>query len=332
MKKKIRLGFIGAGGIAAGHAKRLLATGNVEIAGLVDPDPTAFKRLYTRCPETRQIPTYAEYTEMLDTLSLDGVLVLTPHALHFEHICESLKRGLHVLSEKPLVCSSAQARRVIALARKTDRVLSLSYQRHYEPVFRYMRSEIQNGRLGEIEFVQAMQAQEWLRLTQNTWRQDLGLSGGGQLNDSGSHLIDIILWVTGLDVSEVMAHGENFGTEVDVNSAISLKFSNGALGNLSIIGNAPTWHEDHTIIGSRGAFYLRQDGTLLQQDARGKARTVRLPNYTANPDSNFVQCIRGTAQTETPPECGLTTLRVTEALWRSMKRGAPIRLRPTRGA
>jgi len=329
--KRVRLGFIGAGNVAAGHFNRLMATGRADVVALADPSTASLKRMHRRCPGTGTLPTYPTYEAMLDRETLDGVLVLSPHAFHYGQIAAALRRGLHVLSEKPLVCSSARARDVIRLARKAGRVLSLSYQRHYDPVFRYMRSEIQKGRLGEIQFVQAMQAQEWLRLTRDTWRQDLEISGGGQLNDSGSHLIDIVLWVTGLDVAEVMALGDTFGTGVDVNSAITLKFSNGALGNLSVIGNAPAWHEDHTIIGSRGAFYLRQDGSLLQQGPTGKARAVRLPSYTANPDSNFVDCILGCARTETPPECGLATLRATEAMWRSMERGRPVTLKPGKG-
>jgi len=331
MSSKLRLGFIGAGGIAGGHYERLQDTGQADIVGLVEPDGAALKRFHRRCPTARGIAVYDDAAALLREGALDGVLVLTPHACHYEQIRAALRCGVHVLSEKPLVCKSGDAKRLIALAKKTDRVLSLSYQRHYDPTFRYMRDQIQKGVLGDIQFVQAMQAQEWLRLTRDTWRQDLALSGGGQLNDSGSHLIDIVLWVTGLDVTEVFARGENFGCEVDVNSAITLRFKNGALGNLSIIGNAPTWHEDHTIIGSKGAFYLRQDGTLLQQGPTGKPRAVRLPRYTENPDSNFLQCIRGKAVTETPPECGLATLRATEAMWRSMERGKPVTLRSIYG-
>ena len=332
MSTKLRLGFIGVGGIAGGHYERLQKTGQADIVGLVDPDPAALKRFFRRYPTARDIPRYENHATLLREADLDGVLVLTPHACHYEQIGDALKQGVHVLSEKPLVCKSADAQRLIKLAAKTGKVLSLSYQRHYDPVFRYMRSEIQRGALGDIQFVQAMQAQEWLRLTRDTWRQSLALSGGGQLNDSGSHLIDIVLWVTGLEVSEVFARGESFGCEVDVNSAITLRFRNGALGNLSIIGNAPTWHEDHSIIGAKGAFYLRQDGTLLQQGPTGKPRKVRLPRYRENPDSNFLQCIRGKAVTETPPECGLATLRATEAMWRSMERGKPVTLRASNGA
>ncbi|MBX3176443.1 MAG: Gfo/Idh/MocA family oxidoreductase [Candidatus Hydrogenedentes bacterium] len=327
MSKKVRLGFIGAGGVAAGHFNRLMATGKAEIAALADPAPEALARFQKRCPDSRGIPFFPDYESMIGSVDLDGVLVLSPHACHFEQIMTCLGQGLHVLSEKPFVCGSRNARKAIDRARKSGKVLSLSFQRHYEPVFRYMRETIRRGALGEIQFVQAMQAQEWLRLTEGTWRQSLEISGGGQLNDSGSHLIDIVLWVTGVPVVEVFAQSEYFGREVDINSAITMKFANGALANLSVIGNAPAWHEDHTIVGASGAFYLRQDGSLLQQDAKGRTKTVRLPKHTQNPDSNFVQCILGRAVTDTPPECGLETLRVTEALWQSARLGRPVKLK-----
>lgn len=326
MTRKIQIGFIGAGGIAPGHYERLVATGRAEIVGLADPSPDSLARFRERCPGSEAIPSFATYEEMLAALTLDAVLVLSPHACHGEQIAASLRAGLHVLSEKPFVCDSREARAMIELARERGKVLSLSYQRHYDPVFRYMRNAIAEGQLGEIQFVQSMQAQEWLRLTEGTWRQVHALSCGGQLNDSGSHVIDILLWVTGLEVEEVMARGEYFGREVDVNGAITVKFRNGALGNISIIGNAPTWHEDHTIVGSKGAFYVRQDGPLLQQDAQGTVSPCVLPGYTDNPDSNFVRCIFGEAKTESPPECGLQTMVVTEAIWAAMATGEAVKL------
>ncbi len=326
MTRNIRVGFIGAGGIAPGHYHRLAATGRAEIVALTDPSAESLARFRERCPGSDAIPAYTRYEEMLASVELDAVLVLSPHACHGEQIAASLNRGLHVLTEKPFVCGSQEARTLINLARETGKVLSLSYQRHYDPVFRYMRSAIAEGQIGEVQFVQSMQAQEWLRLTEGTWRQVHALSGGGQLNDSGSHVVDIILWVTGLQVAEVTARGEYFGREVDVNGAITFKFENGALGNLSIIGNAPAWHEDHTIIGSKGAFYLRQDGTLIQQDALGATVPCALPEYAENPDSNFIRCILGEDTTQSPPECGLQTLLVTEAIWKAMSTGGAVRL------
>jgi predicted dehydrogenase len=263
---------------------------------------------------------------MLKAGQLDAVVVQSPHTVHYAQIRDSLKRGLHVLTEKPMVCTIRDAKALLRQAEKCGRVLMISYQRHFDPQFRYMRDQIRKGAIGEVEYVQAVLSQEWLRITANTWRQVLAESGGGQLNDSGSHLVDILMWVTGMKVREVFAIQENFKGEVDINATLSMRFENGALGSLSIIGNAPGWWEDHTIVGSRGAFYLRFGAGLVQQDALGRQKPVKLPKYTKNPDANFVDAVLGKDEVQTPPECGLRVMEVTEAAWKSAATGKPVRV------
>jgi len=328
MSKKLRIGFIAAGGISGGHYIRLHETKKAQVVALNDPSKASLKRFCEQFPEARKLPHYADYRDMLRNEELDGVVVQSPHVFHFEQSSACLAKGLHVLSEKPMVCTISHAKALIKKAKEAKRVLMISYQRHFEPVFRYMREQIAKGALGEVQYVQAIQSQEWLRATGGTWRHKLAESCGGQLNDSGSHLIDIVMWVTGMKVSEVFAKCENFGGEVDINSTLAMRFENGALGSMSVIGNAPGWYEDHTIVGSKGAFYLRQAGvdTLVQQDAVGKRIQIKLPKYGKNPDANFVDCILRKDVPQTPPECGLRTIEVTEAAWKSAASGKPVKV------
>ena len=329
MAGKFRVGFIGAGGISHGHWHRLHATGKARVVALNDPSDESLKRFYERCEGSKGLPTYKDYRDMLKNEPLDAVLVLSPHYVHYEQCYVSLGKGLHVLTEKPMVCTIKHANSLIRKAKEAHRVLMISYQRHFEPKFRYMRDQIAKGALGEIQYVQAIQCQEWLRGTKGTWRQRLAESCGGQLNDSGSHLVDIVMWVTGMKVREVAAWYENFATEVDINSTLAMRFENGALGSMSVIGNAPRWYEDHTIVGSKGAFYLRQGGVdeLVHQDALGRTITIKLPKYTKNPDSNFIDCMLGKDVPQTPPECGLRTIEVTEAAWKSAaSSGKPVKV------
>jgi predicted dehydrogenase len=329
MALKVRIGFIGAGGIAPGHWRRLHETKIARVVALNDPSDESLRKFYAKCPGAELLPVYGDYREMLRREQLDAVLILSPHTVHFRQATDALNRGLHVLCEKPMTCCIKHANLLMRTAEKAGRTLMISYQRHFDPAFRYMRQQIAAGNIGEIQYVQALQCQEWLRLTRGTWRQKISHSGGGQLNDSGSHLVDIMMWVTGLRISEVFASQVNFKTEVDINSSLAMKFSNGAIGSMSIVGNAPGWYEDHTIVGDRGALFMRQNGkeTLVHQDAMGKQVKVRLPKYSKNPDSNFIDCILGKDEPQTPPQCGLRTIEVTEAAWKSAAAGRPIALK-----
>ncbi len=326
MSKKLRIGFIAAGGISIGHYERIMATKKAAVTALNDPSEESIRRFRAQCPGSEKLPVYKDYRDMLRNEELDGVVVQSPHVYHYEQTMAALGKGLHVLSEKPMTCTIGHAKKMIAKARAQQRVLMISYQRHFDPMFRYMREQIAKGKLGEIQYVQAIQSQEWLRATRNTWRQVLAESCGGQINDSGSHLVDIVMWVTGMKVKEVYARMDNFGTEVDINSSLAMTFENGAIGSMSVIGNAPTWYEDHSIVGSKGAFYLRQGIGLIHQDAVGRPIEVRLPKYAKNPDANFIDCILGKDVPQTPPECGLRTIEVTEAAWKSAASGKPVRV------
>jgi predicted dehydrogenase len=164
------------------------------------------------------------------------------------------------------------------------------------------------------------------------WRQQLSLSGGGQLNDSGSHLLDIILWMTGLEVEQVQAFMENFDSEVDINSALSIRFRNGAMGTISVVGNSPTggmW-EDITIWGSKAVVYMRKGKiTVKTAGTNEEYEPTGLPG-SSNPDRNFIDAILGRDQVQVPPVCGLRVIELTEAAWKSAASGRPVRVKRSR--
>ncbi len=326
---RIRMGFIGCGGNASGHVGRCLEMpAEVEVVGLCDPSATSLDRLRERHAAVAEVPSFGDYRDLLAQVPMDAVQISTPHTLHFEQIMAALDRGLHVLCEKPMVCTVAHARQVIARAEAVGRILMVAYQRHLMPQFRYIRNQIMAGELGQIQFVSALQDQAWYRGTRGSWRQQLALSGGGQLNDSGSHLLDIMLWMTGLEVEEVQAFVENFESEVDINSALSLRFRNGAMGNLSIVGNSPTggmW-EDITIWGTKAVVYLRQGKLTVKVAGSNDAyEPTGLPG-ASTPDRNFVDAILGRDAVQVPAVCGLRVIELTEAAWESARQGRPAKV------
>jgi len=320
---KIRIGFIGSGGNARHHMGQVLGLAEAQIVALADPNPAMIEAARRQHAALADVPSFADYHEMLGQVQLDAVEISTPHTTHKEQILTSLGQGLHVLCEKPLVCSVADAHEVLVALEVTDRIGLLSYQRHFQPEFRYIRQRIASGDLGAVTFVSALQCQNWKNGTKGSWRQDPALSGGGQLNDSGSHLLDIILWITGLAVQSVSAFIDNCGTPVDINSALSVRFAGGAQGNISVVGDATDWHEDLTIWCEKG-FFLMRNGKLQVCDPSGRYTFDNLRGGSY-PDRNFVDAIRGRDQVQSPFECGLRVIELTEAAWRSgAQGGAPV--------
>lgn len=207
----------------------------------------------------------------------------------------------------------------------------IGYQRHYFPAFRLARRMIASGKLGRVTFIAALQAQDWLRGTRGTWRQDPDLSGGGQLNDSGSHLLDAILWVTGLIPNVVRAQIDNRGSKVDILSGLTVRFEGGAIGNIAVVGDAPEWWEDVTFYGEEAALYLRDNRLVLQSRSRagtGKAEDITGKlKYKGDPDKNFVDSILGRDEPQTPAICGLRVAQLTEAAWQSARTGKPVKVK-----
>ena len=131
---------------------------------------------------------------------------------------------------------------------------------------------------------------------------------GGQLNDSGSHLLDVVLWMVDLAPARVSAFMDYLDTEVDINSALSIVFENGALANFSVVGTGPgpgMW-EDITIWGTKGAIYSRNGRVTCKYggNAPVEVDANSLPSRFASPDQNFVDAILGRDEIQVPPVCG----------------------------
>jgi predicted dehydrogenase len=237
----VRIGMIGCGGHARWHISNLCKVADARVAALADPNPAQIQRTQAMFPALAKVPAFSDFHAMLAQAELDAVVICTPHTQHVDQVIDAFGRGLHVLVEKPMVTSVEDAHRVLDAHRKAPgKVGAIGYQRHTQPEFIRLRQEIASGKWGAVTYLAALQCQEWKRLTKGTWRQDPQLSGGGQLNDSGSHLIDILLWVTGLRPASVSAVIDNLGTPVDINSSLSIRFAGGAMASVAIVGDAPS--------------------------------------------------------------------------------------------
>lgn len=328
-----RVAIFGCGSISRGHVQRFLSLPEVEIVACADPNPAATDAVSQAVERARgtKPACFASPEEALAARAVDAAAIFTPHTLHFPHAIAALNAGAHVLLEKPMVCSVADAEALVERAREKGKVLAVAYQMRLRPAFQRLRDIIRSGALGELRVVAALLTQDWIeRITASnrTWRFNPALSGGGELMDSGSHVLDILLWATGLEPEEVFAFMDNRHLEVDVLSASSLRFRGGVLGTFTISGDAPGWTSSLTFTGTEGTLIVRDNTMVLMKkgaEPEVMDAVLELP-AGASPAENFIRAIRGEEAPVCPGEGALPVVRTTQALYRSAAEGRPVRV------
>ncbi len=327
-KDVIQVAMIGCGGNARGHMNRLLTIDGVEVVGLCDPAEAAVEAAKA-IEGLADVPSFASHAEMLAAVECDAIEISTPHTQHTDQILDSLAAGKHVMCEKPLVCTVDDCHKVIAAGNDSGNIFMTAYQRHFQAPYRYCREVIGSGRLGKVNFTSCLQSQNWYRgqVGGGTWRSKLALSGGGQLNDSGSHLLDIMMWMTGQQPAEVFAHIDNLGAEIDILTSMSCRCESGALMNFSVVGHAVNFFEEITLWLEDGTLAIRgndvwewdggQEHKVVPQEELGR---------TWSPDDNFIASIRGEEEPQTPPVEFLKVIQLTEAAWKSGDTGLPAKV------
>jgi predicted dehydrogenase len=153
-----------------------------------------------------------DYREILADPEIEAVHVCTPNALHAPVSIAAMQAGKHVLCEKPLAMSAAEARQMLEVARQTGVVHCVNHNLRYYPVLQHVRQMIARGDLGEILIVQGTYVQDWLLYdTDYNWRLDVKDSGPMRVvADIGSHWMDLIQHLTGLKITALCADMETF--------------------------------------------------------------------------------------------------------------------------
>lgn len=324
-RKKVRIGLIGCGNnMRKAHIPRLQRDGSADVVCVADPVDDAVKMMFEALGH--EVPAYKDWRQMIREQSLDAVLVSTPHNQHYDQVCESFKKGLHVLIEKPLTPSARQNQALIDMAAKAGKVLEVAYQRRFMPQYAWGRQVLRDCQIGEVRGIVGYVTQAWYKA--GGWRKDPIQAGGGMMMDTGSHLVSIMLWVTGLKPVEVAAIVDNCGDTVDINSVVSIRFDNGAVGTLNFIGNAARHDERLAIHGDIGCLVYQQHQWRLESVLLNGA-PARIPAKfkESSPDEAFLQCIRKGGKGYEPPVFTVEVARVTEAAYKSAKNGGkPVRV------
>ncbi|OGV83558.1 MAG: hypothetical protein A3K19_19790 [Lentisphaerae bacterium RIFOXYB12_FULL_65_16] len=327
--EKIRVAFLGCGGIAAKHVRSLKANPDVKIVGCCDVTEDIVKGFIDRTmPEYKpRPPSFTDAAEMYKKTKANAVVICTPHTQHFEQGMQALDAGCHVLMEKPMVTSSEHAYKIKEKVDKTGKVFIVAYNTPCSPEFAYLRDQIRKGTFGKLEMVNGFISQDWLRLTVGKWRQDPALSGGGQAYDSGAHLLNSLCWSVESRPVEVYSIIDNHGSKVDINSVFVIRFENGVMASICISGNCPGGGSHMVFIFDNGRVEIDGWGAGWVNIFEG-ANKVKYPQITGKacePAENFVDAILGRAEPRTSPMNGIIQSELMDAIYEAARTGKPFR-------
>src|SRR5271154_702262 len=247
---RIRLGMVGGGeGAFIGAVHRIASRIDDQyelVAGALSSTPEKSRRSGAAL-DLAPDRVYDDYESMAKAEAkradgIEAVAIVTPNNVHAGPTYAFLKAGVHVICDKPLTVSLAEAKKMRAAVEKSGLVFALTHNYTGYPLVRRMREMVRAGELGEIRLVQAEYPQDWLTEATETsgnkqaeWRVDPKRSGaGGAIGDIGTHAHNLAGFVAGLELVELSADLTAFGAgrALDDNVQIMLRYAGGARGAL----------------------------------------------------------------------------------------------------
>jgi len=291
--KPIRLGMVGGGKDAfIGNVHRIAARldGHYSIfAGALSSTPERSRESGEALGLERVYGTYEEMAEAEAAREdgIEAVSIVTPNHMHFAPAEAFLKRGIHVICDKPMTATMDEAAQMEKVVKEADALFVLTHNYTGYPMIRQARDMVATGELGEIRLVQVEYPQDWLTapaenegVKQAVWRTDPAQSGaGGSTGDIGTHAHNLACFVSGLAVSELAADLQCFGAgrSLDDNAHLLLRFEGGARGMLWCSQVAPG-HENGLklrIYGNKGGLeWVQADPNYMWFSPLGEPRKL----------------------------------------------------------
>jgi predicted dehydrogenase len=346
---KVRIGFIGAGWWATtNHIPLLAQRADVELAGVCRLGAEMLHLIQ----EEFHFPFATEDYQELLRLELDGVVVTSPHHLHYEHARAALLAGCHVMCEKPMTLHAEQAWELVRIAQERNLHLIVPYGWHYKPFVQQAKQYMDDGMVGRVEYVlchmasptkalfggsgapPAMYTPTLAEPDPSTWQ--VKEHGGGYAHGQITHSSGLMFWLTRLRAQEVSARMSAPNSAVDMYDAAAVVFDNGALGAVSGAATLPDgapFQVDVRIFGDEGVLLLdvererlevhRHDGQHIRLDIPAHAGAYDCDG----PPARFVELIQGQGTNDSPGEVAARSVELIETMFRSAaESGKPARV------
>ena len=337
----IRMAISGAGAIAErAHIPALKSVDGIEIVALQGrPSEKPNRVATTLWPQATGRPAvYTKFDEMLERERPDAVGIFTPNYLHCDYTLKATAAGAHVLCEKPMAPTLADARRMVDAAERTGRVLMVTMQRRYGGLESAVKRAIESGAIGTPNFIRARLShggpEGWAPGQQ--WFVDPSQAGGGATLDLGVHIADLALWYLG-DLESLDGRVATVSKQIDVDDTgvMMMRFRSGALGVLEASWATNPGLSVIELYGSDGRVMvgyphndisiLRADSTAAPGYTREAIREQFDPRDLLAPfralAQNFADAVSGRAAPMPTGADGLRAIEVIEACYRSSRSG-----------
>lgn len=323
--------LVGTGDIARKRvAAALREAPDSRLTAVCDRDPT---RATEAAREHGVTEVYDNFDTALRDADANAVYIATPVALHTSQTTAALQAGKHVLVEKPLGLTGAQAREAAAVADRAGLVAGCAYFRRCTPRYAMAEEMLEHGAFGQVVLVR-LAYYSWFQPEPEHpkhWRVVREKGGGGPLADMGTHMFDILIGLFGMPRT-VFARTDTLVNDWDVEdaAAVVMALGNGALVTASFHWNSKTWSHEFEIVGTEarvkwhpcdGAGVVKTVGREVQELDMPNAANVHLPLVT-----DFVEAVSQGRAPRIPLGEAAKTNVLLDAVYASARAGKEVSL------
>ncbi len=332
----LKIGVIGLGNIGKVHTKNLMddLIDGAELAAVAETAPDALEDF-----RARGINCFTDATELINSGTIDAVLIAVPTFLHTPLGVQALGAGLHVMMEKPLACHKADAERLLAGRQNEGQIIALMMNQRTNPCYAKLKEWLDAGIIGKLQRVSWIMT-NWFRpeiyFQSSAWRATWNGEGGGVLMNQCPHNLDVLQWLVGMPerIRGYCSFGKYHDIDVEDEVTAYMEYPGGVTGLFAAsTGEAPGVNRLE-IIGDRGT--LKSDGKtakLMRCEDSVAAFSRSTNELFGSPEiteelfepsgainqhalilSNFVAAINGEEELVTPAEEGIKSLELAGAM------------------
>jgi len=324
----LRVGVIGTGAIAQrfhlpGYADHSDAT----VTAVCDVEEQKARAV---ADEVRAEHIFTDTGDLVGSGTVDAVSVCLPNHLHADAVTAALAEDLHVLCEKPMATTLAEADEMVAAADASDAVLMIDQSERFAPVYQKAMSVLESGLVGDVQTVRARFSHSgpegWA--PRSTWFTDAEASGGGAMVDIGIHNADLVLSLAG-DVESVTAETATLAMDADVEdtAVATMRLADGGLGTFEVSWTTDPERIETQVVGTEGVLTVDKvagELTVDLDDDRGRV-DVPVPEYRS-PIARFVDAALDGEEPPVTAREGRDALELVLAIYRAAETRRPVPL------